>query len=283
MKRFRTYLTELFSTPMNPTPSPKGTWTRYYSTKYMSDLLYKFSLAWIKGQYLLAPYGEEELIKFYAKNGMEIDLERSDGLEYIYLKGDKDTVSTKDPMSSGLEGLTYLVGFARLEYRRDQYDNFFKDLERMSPELSADELRDTIGNSWEIWFSASESAAGWDTGKIKSNPKKGFFWKCMSDDCVGVDDDMKAMSGSSAVTVFNMVMTISKYFMEKSKPKIVILGSKREAKNARNSIYRRLVKQMASAAGAKVYELDKVGIPSRSHMVNSIVVYFGKKNLFTSK
>lgn len=283
MKRFLNYLTEIFNTPMDSSPSPRGTWTRYYETRYQSDLIYRFNLAWIKGQYLLAPYQGKELIQFFAKNGMEIDLERSYGLENIYLKGSKETVSTKDPLSSGLEGLSYLVGLTRLEYRMDQYEKFFDDLKRMSPELTEDELRDLIGNSWEIWFSASQSMAGWPDGKNKSAPHNGFVWYCLRQNCEGVDDDMKAMSGGSATTVFNMVITIAKYFMDKNSPKMVVLGSKRGAKNARNNIYRRIVKQMASAVGAKVYELNKVGIPARSHMENAMVVYFGKKNLFTSK
>ena len=271
MKRFTSYITELFSSPPNP-----NTWSRVV-VKTNDSANYKFTMAWLADGYALAPKCCKELLAFYEKNDIMIDLKKSTGAGkmYTYLKGSK--VRSDAPTS--LDGISYLVGFAPLRAMGDAYSSLSSIINPDIPPISRALFWD---NLYELWFSADDAVVGFPNGKSKTFPANDLGWVCSSDDCMtGTDNDLGIMSGASAISVFNTLLAIIEDFIKVKRPMGIIIGSKLGAKSARPAIYKRIAKMAAQKLGGTVYDLDQYRTPqARPGLMHGVLVTFNtSKNL----
>jgi hypothetical protein len=265
MKRFTSYIPELFSSPTNP-----NTWSRVV-VRTNDSANYKFTMAWLADGYALAPKCCKELLAFYEKNDIMIDLKWSTGVGkmYTYLKGSK--VRSDDPTS--LDGMSYLVGFTRLSAMGADYSGLFSLINPDIPPISKSVVWD---NTYELWFSADNARVGFPNGKSKTFPANDLGWVCSSEDCLkGVDDDLGIMSGSSAISVFNTLLAIIEDFIKVKRPSAIIIGSKLGAKSARPAVYKRIAKMAAQKLGGTVYDLDQYRTPqARPGLMHGVLVTF---------
>lgn len=130
---------------------------------------------------------------------------------------------------------------------------------------------DIFDRVWELSFDMRKSELDLMKGGRPSITGKYYYsWD------VGTDEDINIFSGANAAMILGAVRDIAKDFVEKKKPRGIILGTKLTANPARGRIYKNLARIAARETGGELHELDF----AREGMKNGAMVWFDTKNPF---
>ena len=108
---------------------------------------------------------------------------------------------------------------------------------------------------------------------VGSDPKKfsRYYWRSIN---IGSDEDLNWLDAGEASAVIGTVVEAAKRFVNKKRPRGIVIGTKADANPARGRIYKALARKAAAVTRGTVYDLAM----ARGDMAAPAIVWFRKSD-----